>query len=263
MATYTPVVHQVVNELDNIGVFLNLSRLENESNASYKQRLFDVFVNRADSTYRGLINGITRELGLSLYKVMTIVPKLDDNGDIVGDNPAIIFEGTKCYIYSDYTDSTDGLDITLDRWEESEDSWTYGELITEINNTDYFTAAIQSGVNSSLRSMTIFNQSSVRSIPAEELSTAGPVINLSNNKLMSDSVSITSSNLKERVSSQAELIRAGQYYIDFEEGVIYTTQAPEPGSLIRYEYRDDEFVVWASPVIIHNLQSDDFKTIMF
>jgi hypothetical protein len=259
MATYTPVSHQVFGELDDFGLLLDLPRIQNETNQAYKQRLFDVFVNRANSTYTGLINGITRELGLSLYRAMTITP-VWHGGGLRGPNPAVVFEETKCYVYSDYVNNP--AVATIDRFEKS-DSWTMEELVASINATGYMYAALQSGVSSSMRAMEIFNQKSIDLVVSEDLSKGSVVINLDNNSLLSNSVSISSSNLTERVASQEALVKAGQYYIDYDLGIIYTVEAPEPGAVIRYEYRNDNFEVWASPVIIHNLQSTDFKKKMF
>jgi hypothetical protein len=263
MATYTPVIHQVFDELDDFGLLLDLPRIEGERNPSYKQRLFDVFTNRANSSYSGLINGITRELGLSLYHAMTITPVLDNNGATVGENPAISFEETKCYIYSDWTDSSSGLVDTIDRYEKTGGAWSYEELVSVINSSDYMYAAIQSDISQYLRSMTIFNQKSIKLVTSEELSKGSIVINLDNQNLLSSSVSVSSSNMFERVDSQLEVIKDGQYFIDYDLGIVYTKEVPANGSVIRYEYRDDNFEVWASPVIIHGLSSSDFKEKMF
>jgi hypothetical protein len=260
MAEYIPELHQVSNELDDFGLLLDLKRLEEENNRSYKQRLFDVFVNRANSSYTGLINGITRELGLSVYHAMTVSPTWD-GANIKGDNPAIVFDETKCYVYSDYT-SASGLEVTIDRYDRS-GSWTLGELVSAINATGYMYAALQSGVSSTTRAMCIFNQKSIDVVTSEDLATGSVIVNLEHDNLFSDSVSVTSSNLFERVGSQIELVKSGQYYIDYDLGILYTVEAPEAGSVIRYEYRDDNFEVMASPVIIHNLQSSDFKKKMF
>lgn len=263
MATYTPIIHQTWNELDEYGLLFDLPRIEGEANKTYKQRLFDVFVNRANSTYRGLINGITRELGLSLYHAMTITPVWNAGGtDFEGANPAVVFDETKCYIYSDYTLGSSGLASTIDRYERT-DSYTMGELIEAINATGYMYAALQSGVSASTRSMCIFNQKSIDLIIGEDLSKGSVVVNLNHQYLLSSSVSISSSNLTTRVATQAQLVKEGQYFIDYDLGIVYTVVAPEPGSLIRYEYANNNFEVWASPVIIHNLQSFDFKTKMF
>ena len=70
--------HQMFNELDKFGLLLGLDRLSNERNLEYKERLLDVFANRADSTTRGLINGITRELGLKIKQELLVTPTSTD-----------------------------------------------------------------------------------------------------------------------------------------------------------------------------------------
>jgi hypothetical protein len=259
VTTYTPTQHHIWNELDEFGLLLDLPRLDEEANRSYKQRLFDVFVNRASSTYRGLINGVTRELGLDVYHAMTVTPVWHGDG-FRGPNPAIVFDETKCYVYADYVNEP--AVATIDRFEKT-DSWTMQELVESINATEYMYASLQSGVLSSTRAMEIFNQKSIELVISEDLDKGGPVVNLDHSSILSDSVTISSTNLRERVSSQEALIKKGQYYIDYSIGVIYTVEAPEPGAVIRYQYRNDNFEVWASPVIIHSLQSSDFKGKMF
>ena len=102
--TLIPEAHKVYNELDKFGLLLGLERLENEKNAAYKRRLLDVFVNRAGSTYRGLVNGITRELGLDIFEAFTIEPKRSPStGNTIGSNPVVIFNETRCRVFSDYT----------------------------------------------------------------------------------------------------------------------------------------------------------------
>lgn len=263
MAVYTPNLHQIFSELDQFGLLLDLPRIEGERNPSYKRRLFDVFTNRANSSYRGLINGITREIGLSLYHAMTVTPVLNPDGTTVGTNPAISFDETKCYIYSDWTDSSSGLVDTIDRYEKTGGAWSYEELVSSINTSGYMYAAIQSDVSQYLRSMTIFNQKSIGLVTSEELSKGSIVINLDNQNLLSNSVSISSSNMFERVDSQLDMIKDGQYFIDYDLGIVYTKEAPANGSVIRYEYRNDNFEVWASPVILHGLSSSSFKKKMF
>lgn len=265
MATtiHTPTVHPVFNELDRFGMLLGLPRLEQERNAEYKQRLLDVFVNRADSTYRGLINGITRELGLKIKEVFTLKPVLNANGQTLGANPAVIFQETKCKIYSDYTLGEDGLAATLDRFEVHENAYTLDQLATAIRATGYFTVDFILGDVGSDRAMTVFNQSTISTVLSEELDTGGSRIKLRNKSLISDSFIIRSTNLKERLSTIEQLRRPGQYYVDMENGILYATSSPAPGTAVRYKYRNDIYRVLASPVIIHNIQSSDFRSKMF
>lgn len=261
MATYTPTSYQVWNELDEFGLLLDLPRIQDENNSTYKQRLFDVFVHRANSTYYGLINGITRELGLSMYHAMTVTPVW--NGSVyAGDSPAIVFEETKCYVYDDYANTS--LTTTIDRFGTSSSRYTtMEELVASINGSGYIYAALQDSSYSNKRAMEIFNQKSVNLVVSEELNKGGPVINLNHDSLLQGSVTISSTNLTDRVASQAAITKRGHYYIDHTLGIIYSFAAPEPGATIRYEYINPSLEVWASPVIIHDIQSTDFKEKMF
>ena len=65
ISTITPTVYNVWNCFDEFGLLLGLPRIAGENNRQYKARLLDVYANPANSTYQGLINGISRELGVS------------------------------------------------------------------------------------------------------------------------------------------------------------------------------------------------------
>jgi hypothetical protein len=94
----TPALHQVYNAFDEQGILLGLPRISTESNKVYKRRLLDVLVNKADSTYQGLINGITRELGYHIDNVMTLTCEVDGSGVFVRADPAVTFDGNMCYV---------------------------------------------------------------------------------------------------------------------------------------------------------------------
>jgi len=253
--TFTPEPYSVFNEFDQQGLLLGLPRLREERNPEYKWRLLDVFIHRASSTYEGLIFGITRELGLKVIEAVEITP------DPFLPMPAVVFKDTLCTLYSDF--ENDVVVDEFDRFEIDGGSYTLSELVANINATGSFTATLLDDANGEDRSMTIFNQTSVEIVPQEELAGKGARIKLEHENLIPGTIGITSSNLVERVYSEIELNSTGRYYIDLEAGLILTTVAPEPGSIIRYQWRNDQFVVKASPVIIHNLQSDNFKSKMF
>lgn len=253
--------HPIFNELDSQGLFLGLSRISEERNQSYKARLLDVFVNRASSTYQGLIYGITRELGLAISEVMTVYNTLDGNGDPVLPFPATVFEETKCTLYSDYGEGT--ILKTIDRFETSGVSWTLAELVNEINSTGYFTAVLDSNAIPNQRAMTIFNQSSVKFSLNELISGKGHRVKLAHENIVINSVTVVSDNVTRRVDTEGDLTYSGDYYVDRAGGFLITNVIPAPNSRIRYQYRKDIEIFKASPVILHNIMSDDFKTKMF
>ncbi len=67
--TYKLEPHQVWNFFDEIGVLLACPRLPMEPNFEYKVRIMDVFINPANASKSGLINGIGRELATRVVAV--------------------------------------------------------------------------------------------------------------------------------------------------------------------------------------------------
>jgi len=58
--------------LDEIGLVLDLKRIPGERNKEYRERLYRVFTRPTDSTYQGMLNAITYELGLDFYDLISI-----------------------------------------------------------------------------------------------------------------------------------------------------------------------------------------------
>lgn len=63
-------VHAIFNELDEFGLLVGTERLPGEDNASYRERLLSFRKARPSSTNQGLVNAISRELGLEEYNVI-------------------------------------------------------------------------------------------------------------------------------------------------------------------------------------------------
>jgi hypothetical protein len=58
------VYHHIWNVFDEFGLIVNLERLPKENNEDYKERILDVYRSPGNATKQGLINSISRELGL-------------------------------------------------------------------------------------------------------------------------------------------------------------------------------------------------------
>lgn len=83
--TFALSLHQLWNYFDEFGALLSCPRLYGEKNEDYKNRILDVFMNTANSTKEGLVNGISRELGMRKYKVWE-----DTNEDFVIKDAMVI-----------------------------------------------------------------------------------------------------------------------------------------------------------------------------
>ena len=255
-----PEPHQVWNEFDSHGVLVGLPRLEEEKNVSYKQRLMDVFVHRANSTPRGLIYGITRELGLKIEKVIKITMQLN-NGVPVLPLPAVVFQDTKCILYSDFSAGT--ILYQFDRWEIEQDTFTLGNLVDAINGIDNFSAVLLPHADPNGRALTCFDQSSIEWVLTESIANGGPRIQLAHQHLIPGTVSVASNSLLRQVPTTNDILREGDYCVSMVDGTIYSSVVPDPGSIIRYQYAKYDFEVEASPIVMHNLQSTDFQQKMF
>lgn len=55
----------VWNTFDEFGLLVDTNRIPQETNTGYRDRLLDAYTHRAGPRYKGLVNGVTRELGLS------------------------------------------------------------------------------------------------------------------------------------------------------------------------------------------------------
>jgi hypothetical protein len=255
----TPQPRSVFNEFDSHGTYLGLERLPQERNAEYKKRLLDVFARRASSTYLGLLNGITRELGLEWSRPIVISV---DPAHPVNKIPAIIFQESRVYIYSDY--STAELELEINRSDEQGDSYLLKHLVDKINTeSSVFDITIQDLEQEYIRSDSLINQSSIKESGTLPLTTSHiQVLGVQN--IIPGSVELNDRNTyRFRVETLVEVTAAGKYHIDYDNGVITSFQSPAEGSTINYKYNVLPLEPLASPVILRTIQHEDFQRIMY
>lgn len=66
---YEYYLHHIWNAFDEFGLLLGIERMFGERNDAFKQRILDVFLKPANSTKDGMVNGISRDLGLDVSAV--------------------------------------------------------------------------------------------------------------------------------------------------------------------------------------------------
>jgi hypothetical protein len=260
---YTPTKHQVFNSFDDHGISLGLERLLGETNVQYKQRLIDVMAHRANCTQQGLIWGITRELGLSLYDAMTVECLTDANGDYLLTQPAIEFEGNICRIISDANPNNQTVLQEVDLFDRSSSNYYLGGLIDTINNTGYFTATISSEADPWSRSMCIFKQSNIKKVVYESLDSSANKFKLKYNDIVAGTVSVQSGSLVSRKSTADLVLKPGDYHVDLSSGLLSMRGIGDTDGRIRYQYRENPITFGASPVIVNSLQRDPFRKKLF
>ena len=251
----------VWNQYDEHGLTLSLNRLEGETNWEYKRRLMDTMVHTANSSYQGMVHGITRELGLALSQPVIINPKTDADGRFLAPDPYIRFEGAYLYLYSDY--ASDRLDWAIDRYEAGGNYEHMVRMVDFINTTAFFEASIFPGFDHYARSMTLINQSN-RVLVLGEPVQASTRFKLDHGHLVRHSMTFNDrSTFKTEVSSVDLVNAAGKFHIDYHNGIVSVGSIPEHELSVRYKYTEYPFKPIASPVIVCDITNDNFRAKMF
>lgn len=252
----TPVATAITNEFDYVGSLLGLPRLPEERNDSYKGRLLDVFVHRANSTYTGLVNGITRELNLDMFRPISISLK---NGLDPSLTPRIEFKDSNVYIWSDVATQT--LDMSFSRSDQAGTAYTIQGLVDTINTSSVFTAEVISSASS--RADTILNTSSTKTILNQPLAPSR-FNHLGNSNLERGSLVFSDTvTFRSEVSDIDSVSVQGQYFVDYATGLITSASAPSDASFIQYSFTQTPFVPLASPVIVRSVNGVDFQNVLF
>ncbi len=255
-----PTSRVAFNAFDEHGLLIGLPRLKGESNASYKHRLLDVFVHRANSTYNGLIYAITRDLGLSLFYGAQINPKVHPDGSFQAADPYIKIDGIYIYLYSDYANGI--LDYQIDRYEPGGNWEHLIRLVDYINQSAYFEASIETGVDPWTRSMVLMNQSSRIRVLAENVPSTNH-FQLEHSRVVSGTLFFSDRNIfATEVTSSALLTTTGEYYVDYQNGIVFSYSQPVLGTTARYSYTAYPFQALASPVILYDINGN-FKSKLF
>lgn len=73
---YKQLEASVWNTFDEYGLLMDIDRLPQENNVSYKERIKDVFLGGGSATYNGVVSASSRELGLDRYpEAITLIPE--------------------------------------------------------------------------------------------------------------------------------------------------------------------------------------------
>ena len=249
------------NEFDEFGSLLSLQRKPEEKNFSFRRRILDTYFNMANSSYKGMINGITRELGCSLFESIEINPRVDGAGHFLAPDPCVIFDGAWLLLYSDY--AAGSLDWAIDRLQNGGNFEHTGRLVDFINTTAFFTASLRPGVDYFNRSSTILNQTNRLSVPFEYVQTSTK-FKLEKYPIVRGSIFFSNPNIfRTEKDDISEVLSAGHYYIDYNDGIVTTFSTPDRKDHVRYQYTKYPFYALGSPVVIHDINSESFKVKMF
>jgi hypothetical protein len=261
-----PAVKNIPNAFDYFGMLLGLSRIRGEKNADYRKRLWDVYVNRANATQEGLINGITRELGLRQFDALTVSytgPSTNSPRVIVRDVQIELYSNWNLVDESISPNEMDGE--AIDIYTRSSDAYYVGGLVEEINNSSYFQAAIENGVSEKALSACILDQDSRRWVETESLKPLYKNI-LEYQNIVPGTLTFSAKGAEAfvlQVASEDKVVSPGEYYVDYDSGLVVSYDVPLEDIQCRYMYDELPLTLTASPVILHEFGSSYFRSKVF
>lgn len=266
--TVSPSARSIYNFFDDLGNILGLPRLPEERNAEYRQRIQDIYARVPGSSYEGLVFAATRGLGLSVEDAITITPASDLYGTRRASSPKVEVKANRVILYSAWqNEDTYTIDREINIYARSGDTYNgyyLSDLISAINESDYFSAAYaNSGVDPRTFSSNLIIDSSNIEVESEAVkmserfrldtdgSSGGDIV--SGTLFFSNDIDFSSVK-----SAEGSVSAAGDYYVDYNTGLIVMYRAPTMPAYCRYHYRDFPFTLKMSPVRVYNLADEDF-----
>jgi hypothetical protein len=246
----TPEPIQTPNQLDMLGQSISLQRLPEEKNADYRARIMNVYVDRASSTETGLINGITRELGLSKYKAMDIEISVSYGRIIIGDTYLRVYTSS-----SDYTE--------FDLYTRDSDTYFLSDLVAAIDAISGYSCAIGAAADAHTPSFVLIPYDSKVYVEADALTQITRQV-LDNSNIIAGTFKATDSiAFSTLVGSESLVVSQGDYYVDTSTGFVLSYIQPAPGTLCSYWYNETSLEIMASPVALFEFSSPTFKEKIF
>ena len=254
-------INEVGNILDHFGTLLSLPRNGGESNQEYKIRIKRASAKRSNSSYTGLVNGITNALGLAVTPSI----RVSSLQDIEQGNRRFLIENGTVTIYSDWVpveDQLRGLRPTV----EQEATLglapvvTVGQLVDWINLSDFYSATVLSEAEGD----TLFllnadsRQLTVETIKPQEITM------LKYGSILRGSLGVRTSPALATEKEDAEAVtEAGDFHLDYSSGRLTIFS---PGSVdIKVSYLSslDKFDLDFSPVRILDLSKKSMHKVLF
>jgi len=244
-------VKNIFNSLDEHGILLGLPRLKGETNKAYKQRLLDVGVNKANSSYSGLLNGISRELGLSIYDAINITQPTPVSEGYV---PMIKVDHATLILYEDYI--TGLVDTTIELYNKSDSLYkrTLSDVVSAINASTYFSATLLDATKSYEESQVLIHQDSSIEVFSEDIPSSN-IFYLQHSNIIDETISFSDINVFYRKvgSSSIASMEPGDYHVDYSTGKISVKSLPSGDGAVSYKYIGIPFTVKASTAIIKDV----------
>jgi len=259
----TPTSKNIVSHFDLIADLVSVQRLSGESLIDFKQRIMDVAVHQGGGTYNGAINGITRALGYSRNRALTISLKLNSGGIPIARNPRVDILANAVILYSDYRadGTTRTIDTTIRTYQIDDTGYFLDDLIVAINASSCFSATIESGVRPNMHSTNLIMGNTDLFIQGDPIATDS-LTRLSGEHVVEDSLVFEETDVFKTLVIGTPSSE-GEYSVDRVNGEIITYNVSQGDLAVSYHGSIFPFNVDYSPIKIYTLQDDNFQYDLF
>jgi len=265
--------------LDELGLILDLKRLPGERNKEYRRRLYRVFTRPTDSTYQGMLNAITYELGLDFYDLIEIdfIGLPTDVGLTAEETaqPRVVLKDGVLTLYGHYVSDSENMIVQIDnkpqinlrKYQYADPNDLLLAIPSPFQATDL---GIQGHIDGSggpaLRtdwSYTLANVDSNVWIIDEVVPSSTRFV-LANYPLNAGQFYFDERRIfKTLKESESALRQPGDFYVNVETGEVVTTSLPSGFGTVRYQYRNIPLTLEASPVSLGYIGSREMQRYFF
>lgn len=263
----------VWTRLDETGALYGITRRPGEDLVSLKRRILLAFVDTMNATTNGLTNSLLSQFGLDKIRVIKITLR-----DEVSSNDfpkrAVLKIDNQLLICKHFNSLTDYVeDYTIELRERP--FITIPDIVTLINaNSSLYSAELLSsdiatgyGSNDYLtiaKGFTIINMSNQGR--GDETIGRSTLTKLQHQKIQRGSLMFNDTNsFNTEIYDEVYLENntSGYYYVDYDNGTIQTVTVPSAESRVVYNFTEEPFYLYHSPVVVSSIVSIDAAKYLF
>lgn len=254
MGTYTPIIQQLPNGLDEIGLDLSLKRFPNESLSFYRRRLLLETREPAGASLNQFVASLNRQVGLMDQKIFEVDLIRDSDGVPLAVDPHI--EITSSYIRAYHDWAKGDLDFEANIVDREQVYWLR-DIYALFFASTYFSIdlKVEGVLWRELRCQRLRYDSTERMVMSEAL--LATRVNKLNHGLIRGLRASSLDLFGDEVSDPSLIADPGNYYIDKINGVVFTY---DPGTgFVSYDYALFPFPVWHQRARAFPLNDKDAK----
>lgn len=258
----TPTKRTIVNNFDYIGDVVSVERINGESNVDFKKRIWDKTVHPGGASYEGVVNEVGRKLGLLRKHTITIDLKLNSAGEPVATSPRVDILANRVILYSDWRpNGTAIIDKEIRTYQQNDDGFYLNDLVNKINESEYFSASLVSGIRPNDFSSCLVRGSSINRIPLDYIK-PDKFQYLDYNNISRNSLSFEETKIFE-TEVTGEPSQTGEYKVDYINGTITSYTTPSGNYGCSYHFNVFPMEIDSVPIQVFSLQDDNFTTELF